>query len=175
MKKSILFLMIFACSALFAQSFYIGPIAGYNKGNNQDPTATVSGAIRVSIASYGIEGSVGYTSSKFVGGAVEATNYPIMLTLMMHPLPIVYTQAGIGWYNTKLEFSGPLKAIGLADETKSQVGYHVGFGAEIPLGNILLTGDIKYIFLDYNLGVLTGLSNSNANFTLISAGLLFKL
>ena len=176
MKKVILlsvFLLI--GGSLFAQSFYVGPLVGYNKGNNTDPTVTVSGAMRLKIASFGIEGSVGYTKSKFEGADVEATNYPIMLTLQMNMLPFIYSQAGIGWYNTKLTFSGPLKAIGMTDETESKIGYHVGVGAELPLGNILLTGDIKYVFLDYGLGNVMGLSDSKANHTLISVGLFFKL
>jgi hypothetical protein len=175
MKKTFLLFILFAGGVVFAQSVYIGPIVGYNKGKNTDATTTISGAVRVSIASFGIEGSVGYTTSKFTGGDVEAKNYPIMLTFMMHPLPIVYGQAGIGWYNTKLEFSGPLKTLGFTDETKSNIGYHIGFGAELPLGNILLTGDVKYVFLDYDLGTISGLSDSKANFTLVSVGLLFKL
>ncbi len=177
MKKIIIlsFAIIFLSGSIAAQELAIGPLVGYNKGEDIKTNYTLSIAARFSILSFGIEGSVGYKTQKYEGDIMETKTYPVMVTGLLYLLPIAYLQAGAGWYHTKLDFNKLLNTAGVNDETKTEFGYHAGAGVELPLGSIILTGDIKYVLLDLKLDSIIGLRNVKSNHYMINAGLLFKI
>ena len=179
MKKLpfVLIILSFAFSSTYSQSAAIGPQIGYYKTQDADNgSAMIGAALRLKLSdSFGVEGSINYRSEKFDGGNIKTTSYPIMATAMIYVLPIVYGAAGIGWYNVKYQYSDLYKTAGLTDETKQQVGYHFGAGAELGFGNIILTGDIRYVFLDLKFDKLPNSKSIKSNFYVMTAGVLFRL
>jgi len=171
MKIKLLFVIAFALllsSEAFSQSIKIGSNVGYYKSKDADEGAlTAGGTLRLDLtSSIGVEGSVNYRAEKYYDGALEVTTIPVLATLLIHPLPIVYGLAGVGWYNVSYESP-------FGDETTSEFGYHIGAGAELELGSITLFGDLRYVLLNYEFDNVPG--EADADFYIISAGLLFEL
>lgn len=175
MKKIILilFVIIFTQSA-FAQEIALGPIAGYFKTSDADEGALIfGGAVRLKLSdAFGVEGSFGYRQEEYENGLVKVTSYPIMATGMIYVLPMIYGAAGAGWYNFNIEYASEL---GLDDDTTQEFGYHLGGGVELPLGNLILRGDIRYVFLNLELDNLPSAKDLKSDFYVITAGLLFTL
>lgn len=175
MKKTIFTLILFFAgfSIVFPQSISIGPQVAYIKTSDAEKGVLMpAGAIRLNLGGLAIEGSIGYKSEEFMGGIVKATSYPIMATAMLKLLPLIHIEAGLGWYNTKIEYSGVLASF--PSETQSEVGYHAGAGIELELGNIIVTGDLRYV----KMGELKDLQNASdlkSDFIAIFGGLMFKL
>jgi hypothetical protein len=172
MKKYYLPIFIIALlvsTSLNAQSLAIGPQVGLVKSNDADNTSIMPGlALRLNLLGFGLEGSIYYKSEEFQNGLIKTKSYPINLTAFINVLPIAHAEAGIGWYNTKIDFSHPINSI--SNETKSKPGFHIGAGAQIPAGNILLTGDIRYVFLDLSSAV-----SFKSNFYVIMIGAMFSI
>lgn len=98
-----------------------------------------------------------------------------MVTGLIYPVPIIYGAIGIGWYNLTYDYNQNLAPL-LQNETTQKVGWHFGGGLELPLGsNITLTGDIRYVFLNYDFKQFPGSNNINSDFTVLTVGLLFGL
>lgn len=128
------FLLIISQS-YYAQTFAVGPQIGYHKSEDADGSLMLGGAGRLYLArSFALEASINYRSEEYESGAVKTKMYPIMLSGMLYALPILYGTVGAGWYNTSVEYSKELNALGFKDETISKFGYHLGLGAEIELG-----------------------------------------
>lgn len=152
----------------YSQSLSLGPQLGYYKAKDADEGSFLFGGMaRLKFGGLGVEGSISYRQEEYADGAMKITTYPVMLSGMLYVLPIAYGVAGIGWYNYKYEAFG-------MEETGSDIGYHIGAGAEIPLGSIILTGDIRYVFLKYQFDDSYG-GEQEANFYIITAGVLFPL
>lgn len=178
--KKVLFvfaILIVSISLLKAQSVAVGPQLGFSKTKDADKTAIMpAAAIRLDLIGLGVEGSIGYKSEKFDDGNVKTTSYPVLLTGMLNVFPFIHAEAGIGWYNTKIEYSALLKLQGAKDETTQEIGYHLGAGAEIPLGNVILTGDFRYVFLNTDFSkVSSSIESLKSDYYTLSIGLLFKL
>ncbi len=173
----ILAILFISVSILSAQSISVGPQLGFSKANNADKaTVMPSAAVRLDLIGLGVEGSIGYKMDKFDGGQVKTTSYPILLTGMLNVLPIIHAEAGIGWYNTKIEYSNTLNLLGNNNETKQKIGYHLGAGASIPLGTMELTGDLRYIFMkDDSFRGLTSAKSLKYDYYTLVIGALFKL
>lgn len=172
MRKNILFTLIFliaAASFISAQSVAIGPQLGFIKSSDADKAVMMPGAaLRVDFMGLSVEGSIYYKSEEYQDGAISAKSYPIMLTGFINVLPLIHGEVGLGWYNTKIDYSGTLSS--LKAETSNSTGYHVGAGAELPLGSLILAGDIRYVFLS-----LPSVTNFKSNFYVIMVSALFKL
>ncbi len=99
-----------------------------------------------------------------------------MATGLIYPLPILYGAVGFGGYSLNFDFDQN-KAPGSQDQTMKKVGWHFGGGLELPIGSAFkLTGDVRYVFLDYKFEELPGHGNlKNSDFFIITAGLLFNL
>ncbi|MFC2133441.1 outer membrane beta-barrel protein [Bacteroidota bacterium] len=170
LKKVLLVLvlgLIFSTQA-YSQSFLIGPQVGYYKAKDADEGDFLfGGAARLKFSSLGVEASINYRQEKYADGAVKVTTYPVMLSGMLYVLPVAYGVAGIGWYNYKYEAFG-------MEESGSDIGYHIGGGAEISLGSIVLSGDIRYVFLKYQFED-SGMGDQEANFYVITGSVLFPL
>lgn len=174
MKKTfIIFLLILATGLINAQSISLGVQGAYVKAQDADAVIMPAGAVRIGLGGLTVEGSIGYKSDKYFDGMVKATTYPIMLTGFLNLLPIVHVEGGIGWYNTKIEYSGFFA--GTASETSSEIGYHAGAGVEIPLGNVILTGDIRYVIEKTKFNNMRTTSDVKSDFYMVVVGLMFKL
>lgn len=172
MKKILLLMLlglIFSSEA-YSQSIAIGPQVGYYKAKDADEGSFLFGGMaRLKLGgAFAVEGSINYRKEDYMDGAYSITSYPVQLSALIYVLPVAYGVAGIGWYNAKYE-------AGSFSETFSDVGYHIGAGAEIPLGALILTGDIRYVFLKYQFDTAYGSTDVEANFFVITAGLLFSL
>ena len=174
MKKlfSVVMLIIIA-GTLNAQSISIGVQGAYVKSQDADAVVMPAAAVRIGFGGLEVEGSVGYKADKYMDGAIKATTYPIMLTGFIGLLPMIHLEAGIGWYNTKVEYSGIFA--GAPSETYSEIGYHAGVGAEIPLGNVILTGDLRYVIEKSKFNNVRTTSDLKSDFYMVVVGLMFKL
>ncbi len=154
-----------------------GPVVGWYRANNADNGNLTGGAmLRIKLTPVlGVEGSLTYRQEKYSSGAVTARSWPVMVTGLIYPLPVVYGLIGAGWYFTTVTYDQvALANQNLSDETTHKFGWHFGGGVELPLGKVSLTGDIRYVFLNYNFQQVPGVG-SNSNFYVINVGLLFGL
>jgi hypothetical protein len=176
MKKilAIMILSFIVVTSISAQEIAVGPQLGFIKSKDSDKTSMMPGAaVRINLMGLRGEASIYYKSEEFEGGDIKTKSYPVMLTAMINLLPIVHAEAGIGWYNTKVEYSGVLSRI--PSNTSTNTGYHLGAGVELPLGSLLLTGDIRYVFLNLKLNNNTNLSDLNNDYYIIMVGAMFRL
>ncbi|MCK9425706.1 MAG: outer membrane beta-barrel protein [Ignavibacteriaceae bacterium] len=162
-----------------AQSINIGPLIGFQKAADADEGQFSGGAaMRLMLTqSIGFEASINYRTEKYLNGALTVKSWPIMITGLFYPIPIVYGAIGTGWYNTTFDYDQtrfPFQFV--ADETKQKIGWHFGGGLELPIGtNSILTADIRYVFIDYDFNSIPGLGDKNSDFYVFSVGLLFGL
>ncbi|MBI2419870.1 MAG: outer membrane beta-barrel protein [Ignavibacteriales bacterium] len=162
-----------------AQSLHLGPQIGFQKASDADEGNFMGGlAMRVHITdAFGIEGSINYRSEKYLNGALNVKSWPVMVTALFYPLPIVYGAIGTGWYNTTFDYDQsrfPYNFI--EDETQQKVGWHFGGGAELPVGSSsLLTADLRYVFINYDFNSIPGSGERNSDFVVFTVGLLFSL
>jgi hypothetical protein len=169
-------LAAFIAPHVSAQSIKLGPQAGYQKAKDADAGKLMGGAaLRLKLTpALGIEGSINYRQEKFNNGALTVRSWPVMVTGLLYPLPIVYGAVGAGWYNTKFEFEPAGGVVGI-EETKQEFGWHFGGGVELPVGaGTKLSGDIRYVFLNYDFDKVPGVQ-VDRDFYVVSAGLLFGL
>ena len=176
-------LVLFAAVTAFAQSSIgFGPQAGFYKSQDADEGRLMGGAaLRLRLSGLiGVEASINYRHEEYGNGFVSATSWPIMVTGLVYPIPVVYGAIGAGWYNTtvmydysKLPILGPPNP---PSETEQEFGWHFGGGIELPLGSVVkLVGDVRYVFLNYDFNKFPGSNGVNSNFYVITAGLLFGL
>lgn len=94
-----------------------------------------------------LEGAVDYRKTELGGGA-EMRTWPVTLSLVASPIPVLYGVAGVGWYNTTLELS---PALGGLEDTWREFGYHVGGGVQFPIVPYLsFVGDLRYSYVGYD-------------------------
>ncbi len=104
----------------------------------------------------------------------DVTTYPITVSAMFTPWPLVYLLGGVGWYNTTIEFSDPEITMGPTRETNDNFGIHFGAGLELPIGgDKSLSGDLRYAFLNYEVKKLDlpGVDELDADFFSFQIGL----
>lgn len=159
----------------------IGPQVGFYKVRDADNTNIMPGAaLRVGLGGLGVEGSVNYRRDNYDNDHVTVTSWPVMVTGLLYPVPVLYGAVGAGWYNSSIEYKYPAGYNGgpgnMSTENVQRFGWHFGGGAEIPLATTAkLVGDIRYVFLDYDFQAIPGTSGLNSDFYVITAGLLFQL
>jgi opacity protein-like surface antigen len=123
---------------------------------------------------FGVEGAVDYRNEDLGSGA-ELRTWPVTVSLIVAPIPLVYGVAGVGWYNTTLETPGLL---GTSEETSTDFGYHVGAGAQLPILPMLsLVGDVRYSYVDYDLDAFTSSVSEmeKGNYVSVNVGAMFQL
>jgi opacity protein-like surface antigen len=177
LKKTLLLtgLITMMVAQVNAQSISLGPQIGYYKTQDADKAAYMGGAaLRLKLMGLGVEASINYRQEKYANDALTVRSWPVMVTGLFYPLPIVYGAVGAGWYNTTFHYDQNRFPL-LKDETSRKVGWHFGGGVELPLGSVKLTGDVRYVFLNYNFKGVPGGSKLKSNFTVITVGLLFGL
>lgn len=178
-KKLVVALLVFAVSMpVFGQGIKLGPQLGYQKAIDADQGKLMGGAaLRAKLLpALGIEASINYRSETYADGLLKVQSWPVMVTGLYYPLPILYAAVGTGWYNTTFNYDQS-KLPGIKDNTEQKVGWHFGAGVELPAGSgTTLTADIRYVFLDYHFKDLPGHGRlNNSNFYIINVGLLFGL
>lgn len=170
---TIIFLLF---NSLHAQSIAIGPQLGYHKSEDAEGSLLLGAAGRFYLArSLALEAAINYRNEEYENGAVKTKMYPVMVSGLLYFFPLLYGTLGASWYNTKIDYSSTLNSLGIKDETKNEFGYHLGVGAELSLGNLILTGDVRYVFLNLKLDRLPGIKELKNNFYIITAGILFEL
>lgn len=158
----------------------IGPQLGYQRSGDADVGKIMYGGfIRAKLSpSLAVEGSINYRTEEYYNGKLTVRSWPVLASVLLYPFPMFYGIAGVGWYNTSFDFTPGFQQSDLKAPNKSRFGWHLGAGAEIPLAHgFTLTGDIKYVFLKYNLDNIPNLSlnDLNSNFYVINVGLLIGL
>jgi len=180
MRKKIILLTglsILMAAQVTAQSIGIGPQVGYFKTKDADKGSFMGGvAWRMKMLPIlGVEASIQYRQEKFADGALTVRSWPVMVTGLIYPLPVVYGAIGAGWYSVTSDYDQKKVPL-LKDETSQEVGWHFGGGLEVPVGTkIKVTGDIRYVFLNYKFEKIPGSSDMKSNFTVMTVGLLFGL
>jgi hypothetical protein len=159
-----------------AQVLSLGPQIGYQKARDAEDGKLMGGAaLRVQLASnFKIEGAINYRQEKFAGGNLTVRSWPVTVTGLIYPLPIVYGSLGAGWYNTRFEYASSNPRIAVED-TRQEVGWHFGGGVELPLGKrTKLVGDLRYVFLNYDFDQVPGVQ-LDSDFYMLTVGLQFGL
>ncbi len=182
MRTQILFIVILLAlisTQVHAQGLSLGPQIGYQKSKDADDGKILVGAaLRMKLGEIlGAEGSVGYREESYSSGAMTVKSWPVMATGLIYPFPALYGAIGAGWYNSTIDYDQGRFPIGtVASETKQRVGWHFGGGLEIPASqSLMLTADIRYVFLDYNFTAVPGSSGVNSDFYVATVGFLFGL
>jgi hypothetical protein len=160
--------------------FKVGGHAGisHTGGDIDDSSPIYGGVARLEVLSL-ITGELAVDYKKdsveINGQKGDISTVPIQLSALITFLPIVYGTIGVGWYNVSANDDITDQVSEL--DNISQAALHLGVGAEIPISNRLyVTGDLRYVFLDYNLdNVSSDVFDSSASFTTFTGGLLFKL
>jgi opacity protein-like surface antigen len=180
MWKKILLIMgliVLIVTPVNAQSMGLGPQIGYYKAQDADQGNFMGGvAWRFKLTPmFGAEASINYRQESYANDVLIVRSWPIMVTGLIYPLPVVYGAMGFGWYSTTFDYDQN-KFSFLEDETTQKVGWHFGGGVELPVGsNSKLIGDIRYVFLDYDFKEIPGTGNLESNFYVITVGYLFGL
>jgi len=165
---------LLSSSEVSAGGFSLGPHLGYQKAKDAESGKFMVGATaRLKlIGALGAEGTISYRQEDY-GDYLTAKSWPIMVTGLLYPIPIVYAGVGIGWHRTTYDYDQ--NQVSQEDETTTDFGWHLNAGVELPLGGMDLVGDIRYVFLDRKFPDLEDIENLNSDFFMITAGLLFRL
>jgi opacity protein-like surface antigen len=152
----------------------IGPHLGWYKAADADDGKVMfGGAIRVKLSnSFGAEGSVDYRAEDYRNESIIVRSWPVMLTGMLYPVENIYGAIGVGWYNSEIDFEKDLDFID--SKSSQEFGWHFGAGVEIPMSErILLNGDFRYTFLNYDFEEVPGSDEISSDIFAITAGLLY--
>jgi opacity protein-like surface antigen len=166
-----------AQSEVNTPSISLGPQVGYYKARDADQGNFMGGvALRLKLTPVlGAEASVNYRQETYADEALTVRSWPVMVTGLIYPLPMVYGAIGAGWYNTTFDYDQDKLPL-FKDETKQEFGWHFGGGVELPVGsNFKLTADVRYVFLNYDFKEIPGSGDLNSNFTVVTVGFLFSL
>ena len=158
-------------STISAQSFSVGPQIGLFKTVGADKVNVLpGGAVRINFDKLSIEAAYYSKSETYFNGEMTAKSNPFVLSGIFYVLPMIYGDFGIGWYNTDYNYSDSMAvAFGVKSEKVKDKGYHIGAGAQLEFGPLLLTGDLRYVFMTNSSTVFV----KNSYYTLI-VGLMYK-
>ncbi len=180
--KRLVLLFAIALALLFqvspaAAKAQLGLHIGVQKARDADNSNTIfGGLIRSKVNDWAIEASIDYRQEKFYDGNVTVRSWPVMLTLLYYPVPVLHADFGAGWFNTSFAYSSAYKAppINASDDTAQRFGWHFGGGVEFPLDRVTLTADLRYVFLDYKWNFVPGTGARRGNFYMLTFGMLFN-
>ncbi len=163
-------------SAGYASGTGLGVGAHFSRVHNQstEQNANMYGAhLRLRGTVIGAEGSIDYRNED-LGNGFEMKTWPITASLMVYPIPVAYALAGLGWYNSTLDF--PTNST-FENNTSTALGYHFGAGVELPVApKFKLTGDVRWQFVDYEFDdIPESIGKVDADSYSLNAGFLFYL
>lgn len=173
-------LVLLPLSVSSQTNVYLGPHLGIQKSQDADDANYLVGAtLRLKLMpAFGVEGDFGYRQEKYGSDVLTVKSWPVTITGLIYPLQIIYGGLGAGWYNTTFDYANNYNQAGFVDETTQKFGWHLAAGIELPASpSIKLFGDVRYVFIDYNIKDLPDavLDNVDADFYSINFGLLFRL
>ncbi|MDF1545910.1 MAG: outer membrane beta-barrel protein [bacterium] len=173
-------LMLLPLTASSQTDVHLGPHLGIQKSQDaEDANYLVGATLRLKLAPlFGVEGNFGYRQEKYGTDVLTVKSWPLTATGMLYLLPVVYGGVGAGWYNTSFDYASEYNDDGYIDETTQKFGWHLAAGIELPASqNFRLFGDVRYVFIDYNIKDVPGavLDGVDADFYSINFGLLFSL
>ncbi len=173
-------LIILPLSARSQTNLYLGPHLGIQKSDGaEDANYLVGVTLRMKVMPIiGVEGDIGYRQEKYGSGAVTVRNWPVTVTGLLYPLPVIYGGIGGGWYNTTFDYNDTYNDAGFDDETSNEFGWHLAAGLEIPASSrFKLYGDVRFVFLEYKFKDLPEavLDGKKSDFYSLNFGLLFRL
>jgi len=166
-----------AAGAEFAPHWAIGPQLGVFQSKDADSSRMQVGAVlRLRFLNIlGVEASANYRREDYLDGVVSTRSWPLLITGMVYPFPIVFGEVGLGWYHTNVDYNPELESPPLDSEKLNDLGWHFGAGIDYPLTpRLRLTGDVRYVFLNYDIDKIPETSLDN-NYYIVSVGLLFNL
>lgn len=186
MKKLVTFISVIAITALFSQANAqqyliedasgIGPKVGFYKAPDaEDGTMFIGLQSRTKGKYLGAEFSIEYRgeqSYSTTNGELTVRQIPLTGSLLLFA-PLAqnfspYGLAGLGAYYTIYDYEGGFLNPG--DDTDVNVGYHLGFGADVALSeSAAFNIDYRYLFLDGN----DDITEKEYSGNVISAGLTF--
>lgn len=180
-KLTILLTMMFLLSLPLQSTaltlFGVGPRAGYYKAADAEEGRMLFGAAaRFKLGLIAFEGSIDYKSEEYAQGLLAVTSWPVMASVLIYPIPIVYGIAGMGWYNTTYEIKPTqlnLMQLQPVKETTQETGWHFGGGVELPLGSMTLAADVRYVFLNYDFSEMPYSEEIDANFWAATVSIFF--
>jgi len=156
----------------------LGPRAGFYKAQDAEEGQWFGGAgLRLKMGSLGFEGSIDYRAEKYANGNLTIRSWPVMASVLLYPLPILYGVAGAGWYNTTFDYDqDKLLFKYVEDKTDQEVGWHFGGGLELPLGRKSKLGvDIRYVFLNYDFSEVPGSEDMDSDFYAVTITMFWGL
>ena len=177
--KALLFMGLITLMVTHAEaaSINLGPQLGFYKAKDADNGAFIGGVTcRLKFTSVlGAEASINYRQETYGHDAVTVRSWPVMVTGLIYPVPILYGAIGAGWYNLTFDYNQGKYPL-LKDETMQKFGWHFGAGVEVPAGvTSKLIGDIRYVFLNYKFQEIPGSANMKSDFFVITVGFLFGI
>lgn len=158
-----------------AQVISLGPQLGFQKTKDTEKGGMLVGAtLRLKLsAALKAEGVIAYRQEKENDGALTIRSWPIMVTGLLYPLPILYGAVGAGWHNTTFDYDQ--NQVPLKDETSQEFGWHFGGGIELPIGGkTKLVGDVRFVFLNFKFDQIP-FQDVKGDFYIVSGGILFGL
>jgi hypothetical protein len=133
--------------------FSIGPAGGYLRAHGADQGTWFGGVqARLKVLPFlAIEGSITFHENEYEDGDIKVTQYPVQVTALLYILHEgsirPYVLGGVGWYYTRVDYSGLFGAF--SDSTDHDFGGHLGAGVDLMLGaRTSLDVDVRYIFLN---------------------------
>ena len=183
--RIVLTLMLIICTVVPAAAqggAWLGPqLSIYKATDAVDTRMMGGGALRFKFnEAVGIEGSINYREEAYDNGYVNVRTWPVMVTGLFYPVPVVYGAIGAGWYNTAIDYNLPAGYYGnmvtVETERQQEFGWHFGGGVELPLSpHAKLIGDLRYTFLNYDFQYMPGSGAITSNFYAITVGVLFHI
>ena len=154
----------------------VGPhLGGVYTTDSEEALFTYGAAARLGIFSaLTAELALQYQTEKTDGG--EISTLPVQLSGMLNVLPFLHATLGIGYYNVDATLDALGSTLGSVSDTASEAALHLGAGVNFPMGSRgTLTGELRYVFLDYNIENAGQSIPVNADFWQITGGVLFRL
>jgi len=162
------------CAAMKAQAAEIIPSFGITEAKDADNAKPILGlALRgtaiPSLLDLDVRGQ--YRQEERFNGAIKERMWPITASAWLTPLRVVYAGAGVGWYNTTVDYQNSA----LKSDTSNKFGVHAGAGLRMPMGNrVALDLNGRYVWLkDQETQIIP--QKFNPDFWDVSAGLAFSL
>lgn len=156
--------------------FSLGPAVGYLNAKNADKGTWFAGVqARLGLLPFlAVEASITFHNNEYEHGDVDVTQYPVQITGLLYPFGEgtvrPYALAGVGWYYTRVTYSGAMELL-FKDETSHTFGGHAGAGLDLRVGpTISLNADLRYIFLNPD---IDGVSSGDFNYWQITGGVNF--
>jgi opacity protein-like surface antigen len=152
--------------------FSLGPRVGWTRTSDTETSAPVYGlATRFRLFEFiGAELAVDYRKEEKDGSEIKTI--PVQVSGLLYILPFLHATAGIGWYNVDASLKGVGETLEDFDDSRSDAGLHLGGGLDIELSpRASLTGELRYVFLNYEFEDIEEVFEVDANYLMITAGL----